>query len=203
MQEGHRRDCDMVTLKSAIVAAALVVSACSGEATNVGHYRVVTVTDGLFGLRCQPRNEFYFIDSSSPDARPEYLGTCSTPRFVTEHLGMPSDPSCFSVSADGSSMVYFHRPNWCGAGPRAATKTGGVYLHSLTGDALIYSEAQVGQIWSRAAIEPNAIRVSWNSAESSRSGATCSQRLIIRADGSETPEGEPRTIHGCDSDRTN
>lgn len=193
----------MVTLRSTIVTAALIMSACSAESTNFGHYRVVTVTDGLFGIGCQPRNDFYFIDSSSPVAEPEYLGTCSTPRFVAEHLGLPSDPSCFSISADGTSMVYFHRPNWCGAGPRAATKTGGVYLHSPAGDTLIYSEAQVGQIWSRAAIEPNAIRVSWHSAESSRNGATCSQRLIIRADGTEVPEGEPNTIHGCASGRTN
>lgn len=192
----------MVTLKSAIAAAALVISGCSGETTDVGHYRVVTVTDGLFGLRCQPRNEFYFVDSASPAAEPEYLGTCSTPRFVTEHLGMPSDPSCFAISAEGSSIVYFHRPNWCGAGPRAATKSGGVYLHSSAGDTLVYSEAQVGQIWSRAAIEPNAIRVSWHSAESSRSGATCSQRLIIRTDGTEAAEGEPTTIHGCASGRS-
>lgn len=190
-------------IRSFVLVFSLIVSACSDEASDIGNYRVVTATDGLFGLRCQPRNDFYFVDSSIASAEPVYLGTCSTPRFVTKHMGMPSDPSCFAVSADGTSLVYLHRPDWCGAGSRAAMKLGGVYFHSPEGDTLLYSKAQVGQIWSRAAIEPNAIRVSWHSAEPSRGGAVCSQKLIIRADGSEQPEGEPNTVHGCASGRVN
>lgn len=192
---------DPPSLRCLGVLATLALAACSGPAIDIGHYRIVTVSDGLFGLRCQPRNDFFHVDPSSPDAEPAYLGTCSTPRFVTEHLGLPADPSCFATSADGSSLVYFHRPQWCGAGPRAAGKPGGVYLHSRNGDRLLYPDTQVGQIWSRAALEANAIRVSWKGAQPSVSGATCAQRLIIRADGTEAPDGEAGSVHGCGAER--
>ena len=176
----------------------VAVFACAAEYEDVGQYRVVTATDGFFGLRCQPRTEFYLLDRSPTGTKPVYLGTCSTPRFVTEHMHMPGDPSCFAVSEEGDALVYFHRPNWCGAGDKARRKPGGVYRHSeASGDTLLYSEEQVGQIWSRVDLEPRSIRVAWRGAEPSRGGAVCSQNLIIKADGSEVPEGEPRTIHGC------
>lgn len=182
----------------------VAVLACSAEYEDVGRYRVVTATDGFFGLRCQPRTEFYWLDRSPAGAKPMYLGTCSTPRFVTEHMHMPGDPSCFAASEDGTALVYFHRPNWCGAGDKARRKPGGVYRHSdANGDTLLYSEDQVGQIWSRADLAPHAIRVAWRSAEPSRGGAVCAQNLIINADGTEVPEGEPRTIHGCPPGRRN
>ena len=173
------------------------VCACAPEYRDAGSYRIVTVTDGLFGFRCQPRTDLYFVDHSSPGSEPVYLGTCGTPRFVTDQLGLPHDPSCYAVSEDGASLVYFHRPKWCGAGENAARKVGGVYRHSDGVDTLLYSERQVGQIWSRAEIDPHAIRVGWHSAEPSPSGAVCSQELIIGASGWETPEGQPDTIHGC------
>ncbi|NND71546.1 MAG: hypothetical protein HKN43_08195 [Rhodothermales bacterium] len=176
----------------------LSLFSCTSEYKDFGSYRVVTATDGLWGLRCQPRTELYFLDRSSARTVPVYLGTCSTPRFVTKQMHVPGDPSCFAISDEGTSLVYFHRPNWCGAGEDALRKAGGVYVHSETnGDTLLYSDNQVGQIWSRAPIESQSIRVGWKGSELSRSGAVCSQNLIIRADGSEAPEGEPRTIHGC------
>lgn len=194
----------MSFLRNTLVAVALAISACAGEHMDAGSYRIVTATDGLLGLRCQPRTELYFIDRSSPTAEPVYLGTCGTPRFVTEHLHVPGDPSCFAVSEDGSSLVYFHRPKWCGAGDKALRKPGGVYRHSVAnGDTLWYSEDQVGQIWSRTPIEPHSIRVGWHSTDTSRSGAVCSQDLIIAAGGGETPEGEPDTVHGCRSGASN
>ncbi|MBT8400776.1 MAG: hypothetical protein KJO98_09885, partial [Rhodothermia bacterium] len=134
-----------------IVAACLAVaaSACSPDYRDAGSYRIVAVTDGLFGLRCQPRTELYYVNRSSSEPEPVYLGTCGTPRFVTEHLGLPHDPSCYAVSEGGTSLVYFHKPKWCGAGDKALRKEGGVYLHSVNGeDGLLYSESEVGQIWS-------------------------------------------------------
>ncbi|MBT8145190.1 MAG: hypothetical protein KJO55_10845 [Gammaproteobacteria bacterium] len=182
-----------------VLIGALSVCACASQHTDAGDYRIVTATDGLMGLRCQPRTEFYYLGQNLPDATPVYLGTCSTPKFVTNHLGMPANPSCFAVAEDGASLVYFHRPQWCGAGERAARKPGGVYLHSAKqgGDTLIYSDDQVSQVWSQAAVEPHSIRVTWHSPTPSRGGAVCSQRLVIAADGTETPEGEPTTVHGC------
>ena len=113
---------------------------------------------------------------------------------------MPGDPSCFAVSEDGSSIVYFHRPMWCGAGEKARKKPGGVYRYTAGGgDSLLYSEEQVGQVWSSSPTGPHSIRVSWISAEPSRSGAVCSQHLIIAANGDESPNGKPTTIHGCRS----
>lgn len=183
------------------LACALAAVACSGEQHDAGSYRIVTKSDGLFGLSCQPRTEFYYVDRSTVGAKPAYLGTCGTPRFVTESLGMPGDPSCFALAEDGSALVYFHRPDWCGAGDTAASKPGGVYRHSVAaGDRLLYSDRdQVSQVWSRAAIGPHSIRVAWKSDMPSHSGAVCSQKLVIGADGGETPEGAPETIHGCQS----
>lgn len=186
--------------RTLMVVVLCATAACAGGYIEAGDYRIVTATDGFFGLRCQPRTELYFVDRTAPATNPVYLGTCSTPRFVTEQLDIPGDPSCFAVSEDGASLVYMHLPNWCGAGDKALRKPGGVYLHSAArGDTLLYSERQVGQIWSRAPLEDHAIRVGWHSADTSRSGAVCSQKLILGADGSERPDGEPFTIHGCRS----
>ncbi|HRP88180.1 MAG TPA: hypothetical protein PLS34_11780, partial [Gammaproteobacteria bacterium] len=190
-------------LRILLVAMALATFGCgSQQAEDAGHYRIVTVKPSWLGGGCQPRTEFYFVDPQSPGA-PLYLGTCGTPQFVTRHLGMPSDPSCFAVARDGSALVYFHRPNWCGAGETAANKPGGVYRHATAeGDALLYSDREhVTQVWTRGPIEPDAIRVAWKNARPSRAGASCSQQLLIRADGSETPVGESTTVHGCPAGR--
>jgi hypothetical protein len=183
-----------------VALVSVSLAACASESTDAGSYRIVTVKGPLLGLGCQPRTELYFVARTSPEPAPVYLGTCGTPRFLVEQLGMPGDPSCYAVAEDGSALVYFHRPNWCGAGERALRKPGGVYRHTPAGgDSLVYHDDDVGQMWSRAGIEPNAIRVSWHGAQPSRGGAECSQNLIIRADGSETAEGPPTTIHGCSS----
>lgn len=181
------------------VAAVAAFGCGSQQAQEAGQYRIVTVKNAWFGAGCQPRTEFYHVDPQSPDAAPTYLGTCGTPQFVSESMGMPSDPSCFAIAQDGAALVYFHRPNWCGAGEAAASKPGGVYRHALAdGDRMLYSDQEhVSQVWTRQPIEPDAIRVSWKNARPSRSGATCSQQLLIRADGTEMPDGEPRTVHGC------
>lgn len=180
--------------ESGLVALLSVASlGCAQEYRDVGSYRIVTATDGFFGLFCQPRTEFYFLDPSASGSDPIYLGTCGTPAFVTKHLGMPGDPSCFAASEDGSSLVYLHRPELCGGGEKAKRKTGGVHLHSASdGDRLLYRSAdEVSQVWSGAEIGPGSIRVSWIGATPSRNGAVCPQILLIHADGGETPEGEP------------
>ncbi|HUF31005.1 MAG TPA: hypothetical protein VMM77_10165 [Gemmatimonadaceae bacterium] len=194
----------MAPIRVFVIVVVFAASACNTDQADVGSYRIATVRDGLFGFRCQPRTEFYFKDQSTPDLKLTYLGACGAPRFVTEQLGMAGNPSCFAVSEEGSSLVYFHRPNWCGAGGRAKQKPGGVYLHSArNGDSLLYSDQdQVSQLWSRTPTDPHAIRVGWKSATPSRSGAACSQQLLIFADGSETPERLPRTIHGCQGGRS-
>lgn len=187
-----------------LAAAALAVFGCGSEqAQDAGQYRVVTVKNTWLGADCQPRTEFYYVDRQSPGAAPIYLGTCGTPQFVSKSLGMPSDPSCFAVARDGSALVYFHRPNWCGAGEAAASKPGGVYRHAAAdGDKMLYSDQEhVSQVWTRQPIEPDTIRVAWKNARPSRGGATCSQHLLIRADGSEAPDGKPRTVHGCPARR--
>ena len=180
-----------------LAVVALATFGCGSEqAQEAGQYRILTVSDGMFG-RCQPRTELYFVNAAG--AAPEYLGTCSTPKFVTDHLGLPSDPSCFAVAADGTALVYFHRPNWCGAGEAAANKPGGVYRHGATeGDTLLYSDLEhVSQVWGRDPVPADAIRVAWKNARPSRGGAVCAQRLIIKADGSESPIGTADTVHGC------
>lgn len=163
---------------------------CADVYEDVGSYRIVSATDGLFGLRCQPRTDFYYLDRRRADAHPAYLGTCGTPKFVSDQLHMPSDPSCFAISENGDSLVYFHRPNWCGAGDAARKKPGGVYRHSAaTGDALLYTDVEVGQVWSSNPIGAHSMRVTWHGDKPSRSGAVKPQKLLITADGSETPEG--------------
>jgi hypothetical protein len=174
-------------MRCVLLVVALAVFGCAAEQRDAGHYRLVTVTDGLFGMRCQPRTDLYFVDRSRPGHAPVYLGTCGTPKFVTHHLGMPGDPSCFAIADDGTGLVFFHRPNWCGARPSAV---GGI--------TLLYTEQEhVGQVWAREPIAAGAIRVAWKNAAPSRGGAVCSQHLVIRADGSEAPMGVPATIHGC------
>ena len=178
-----------------VVLAFLTLTACSSEHQDVGNYRIVTVTDGFAGFGCQPRTEFYFVDPASATAEPTYLGTCFTPQFVSEHLHMPHEPSCFAVSEDGSSLVYFHRPNLCGAGEKATRKPGGVYVHSKSmGDRFMYRDQdQITQVWSSEPVGRHSIRVSWVSSAPSRNGAVCPQTLIINADGSEQLEGRPGT----------
>ncbi len=151
------------------------------------------MTDGFAGLVCQPRTEFYFVDRASPSSAPTYLGTCFTPRFVLEHLHMPHEPSCFAVSEDGSSLVYLHRPNLCGAGERATKKFGGVYVHSKKlGDRFLYRDQdEITQVWSSEPIGQHSIRVNWVGTAPSTNGAICPQKLIINSDGSEQPEGRP------------
>lgn len=177
-----------------MLAAAAWVAACASDSQTIGDFRIVTATDGLFGLRCQPRTEFFFIDREIPESEPLYLGTCSTPRFVTGQLDMPGNPSCFAVSADGGALVYFHRPNWCGAGERARSKPGGVYRYTRPGgDALLYSDAEVGQIWSRDSTDPHSIRVSRGSATAQDESDRCRGHLIIpaRPRASAAPEPPP------------
>jgi hypothetical protein len=182
-----------IIFRTALVASlfSLALFGCKSTYRDVGPYRIVVATDGFGGLFCQPRTEFYFVDSSSRNTKPTYLGTCGTPRFVTKHLHMPGDPSCFAVSEDGSWLVYFHLPKWCGAGEKAKQKSGGVYLHSIKeGDRLLYRDQdQVNQLWSSEDIGQHSIRVRWVGALPSRSGAICPQSLVINADGSEQPEG--------------
>lgn len=141
-------------------AGCLLLAACAGSQQDIGRYRIVTAGDGLFGLRCQPRTEFYLLQDGPGTPAPLYLGTCSSPQFVTDSMGLPGDPSCFAVSADGSALVYFHRPNWCGAGALARAKAGGVYRHSEQGDILLHAEREVGQLWTRRPTPAHAIRVS-------------------------------------------
>jgi hypothetical protein len=166
----------MVSRYRVLVVCLLVVSGCAADYQDIGNYRVVTATDGMFGLRCQPRTDLYALAVSGSDAAmTTYLGTCGTPGFVTDQMGLPGDPSCYAVSADGTSLVYFHRPTLCGAGSRAARKPGGVYLHSASkGDILLYSaRSEVGQVWSRRPIDAHSIRVTWNGSSPSRGGAVC------------------------------
>ena len=176
-----------------VLVVCQALAACSSEYQDVGAYRIATVTDGFAGFVCQPRTEFYFVNRAIPTSKALYLGTCGTPRFVSGDLHMPRDPSCFAVSEDGSSLVYFHLPDWCGAGEKAKQKPGGVYLHSVNeGDRYLYrNQIQVGQMWSNRAIGRHSIRVSWIGAMPSRGGAVCSQSLVISADGSEKPEDNP------------
>jgi hypothetical protein len=172
--------------------AFLVVCGCAPDQLDVGHFRRVVVTDHLFSLLCQPRQEFYAVDSSSRPVDPTYLGTCGTPGVVTDQLHLPSDPSCFAVSEDGRSVAYLHRPELCGAGARAKQKRAGVYLYSAgTGDRLLYPSSQVSQVWGGADIDRHAIRVRWIGDTPSRSGAQCPQTLVIGADGQEHAEGHP------------
>lgn len=178
-------------------ALAIGMAACAPSHTDAGRYRIATVSDNVPIFGCQPRTELYYLGASDGHP-PQYLGTCGTPKFVTGQLGLPSDPSCFAVAADGDAIVYFHRPQWCGAGERAAAKPGGLYRHSAElGDRLVYTEAQVGQVWSAQPIESNAVRVRWHSATPSPGGAGCAQNLIVLAEGGERPEGKPETVHGC------
>ena len=178
-----------------IVVCCFTAIGCTPEYQEVGDYRIAVVKGGFAGFGCQPRTEFYLLNRSSPNSEPVYLGTCGTPQFVTEHLHMLGDPSCFAVSEDASSLVYFHRPSWCGAGGKAKQKPGGVHLHSIEeGDRLLYlDQRQVSQLWLSDPIERYAIRVTWISSIPSRSGAICPQTLVINADGGEQPEGNPGT----------
>lgn len=174
-----------------ILSVVTVVGGCSTTYQTAGPYEIV-VHNG--GLMCQPRQEFYFTGASSASNREHlYLGTCSTPQGLVRdfHLSRSStDRSCYAISTDGASMVYLHRPRWCGAGEKAARKPGGVYLHSAReGDRLLYPESEISQVWGITDIGPNAIRVGWRGRTPSRTGAGCPQDLVINANGEETRIG--------------
>jgi hypothetical protein len=184
----------MVRLYSASVATLVFITlcGCAPEQLDNGDFRLVVVKDHLFGLLCQPRQEFYVVDASSRPAGTTYLGTCGTPKFVTDQLHMLNDPSCFAISEDGSSIVYLHRPELCGAGARATRKAAGVYLYAEgTGDRLLYASSQVSQVWGGGDIGRHAIRIQWIGSTPSRAGAQCAQTLVIGADGQEHAEGHP------------
>lgn len=181
-----------LTILVVLVAA---LSACAQEYRDAESFRIVSAGDGLFGLRCQPRTEFYFFDRDS--GVNEYLGTCSTPRFVTDQLDVPGDPSCFAISADGLSLVYVHRPEWCGAGEKAQRKPGGVYRYSPAGDSLIYPASQAGQVWSQTPIEPHAIRVSWRDRDANGQAIGCPHYVTIFADQSQPAIHVPIENDNC------
>ena len=162
----------------------------SRQVQEVGSYRIAAVDERFLIFGCQPRTEFYAVDRSAPDRQPVYLGACGSPHFVTHQMGYPSDPSCFAVAEDGSSLVFLHKPNWCGVGEAGERKPGGVYLHSeRAGEQLLYAEREVGQVWSRRDIEPHAMRVLWTSNAPTRSGI-CPESLVIYADGRERPDAD-------------
>lgn len=168
---------------------------CTAEHRDSGQYRVADVGDNFFGLICQPRQEFYFLDRSPEGGDPAYLGTCGSPGFVTDSLHISGDPSCFSISESGDAIVYLHRPELCGAGAKAKGKAGGVYIHSaLAGDRLIYPAPQVEQEWGGEVLDPGALRVSWRADTPSRTGAKCGQTVVIHADGREEVLGQPMSV---------
>jgi hypothetical protein len=170
----------------------MVLAGCTSPHRDFGRYRLLDVGDGLLGLQCQTRQEFYFLPRSSVDAPPTYLGTCGTPGFVTNEMHMPGDPSCFSISKNGESIVYLHRPELCGAGVKAREKPGGIYIHTAAqGDRLIYRDTEVNQTWGGKDVGHGAMRVTWLGKTASRAGALCDQTIVIYVDGSEHVEGQP------------
>ena len=172
-----------------MVIILVTITGCTSIYREAGSYKVIVAGDNFFGLFCQPRQEYYFVEKSLSNSKPLYLGTCGTPRFITKHFHMPNDPSCFAISKDGASIVYLHRPELCGAGNKASQKPGGVYIHSREGDRLLYPESQILQVWGGSDVGENAIRVDYIGNTPSKSGATCSQGLVIDANGNEAPEG--------------
>jgi hypothetical protein len=182
-----------LVLRASIMAlTALLLGACASQNRDFGRYRIAIVEDGFGGLICQPRQEFYFFQRARDNAEATYLGTCGTPNFVTDHMKMPSDPSCFAISADGESIVYYHRPEVCGAGDKAKRKPSGLYLHSaVAGERLLYPESEFSQVWSNEALPPGAMRIMWIARTSSRTGAKCAQTIVVYASGSEEVLGRP------------
>lgn len=172
--------------------AALLLGACTSQYSDFGRYRIAVVEDGFGGFVCQPRQEFYFLQRAGDSSQATYLGTCGTPKFVTDHMQMPGDPSCFAISADGQSIVYYHRPEVCGAGDRAKLKPGGIYLHSpATSERLVYPESDFSQVWSSDPLPPGGMRIMWLSRSPSRTGAKCDQTIVVYADGREEALGRP------------
>ena len=157
----------------ALCGVLLLTSASPTKNQDAGPYLVQKKGGGLF---CGSRLEFYFADRSVPP-RKTYLGTCGAPRFVTTEFHFSEDQSCFAISQDQSSMVYFHLPRFCGAGKQAAAKQGGVYLHSVKdGDRLLYDSSEVTQSWGEAEATPRGMRVAWSS---SGSNAAAGQSFVI------------------------
>jgi len=152
---------------------------------------IVELKEHAFGrLICQPREEFSFLGQVSTGSK-QYLGTCGTPGYVTESLHMRADHSCYAVASDGSSMVYFHNPEFCGAGEIARRKRGGVYLHTAKdGDRLLYDDSQVSQAWGGRPLDGPALRVAWTSATPSKTGAHRGQLIVISPSGEEMIEGK-------------
>lgn len=151
-----------------------------------GPYLVERKGDGMFGMLCQPRQEFYLVDDAA--ASKTYLGTCGTPAFLGEEMHLAGDQSCFAISEDQSSMVYFHRPRLCGGGPKAAAKRGGVYVHTKTGDHLLYDDSQVAQMWGGSKLASPGIRVSWISPVPHEGMSSSQSVLIISPTGAESTE---------------
>lgn len=178
----------MYITKFLITILFLFLVACANDYSDIGSFRVVTASS----LGCQAKNEFYYIDRDKPNSKPIFLGNCFTPGYITKNFHMPSDPSCFAVSEDGSSMVYFHWPNLCGAIDAAKNKPGGVYRYNSTiGESQLYSDNQVTQLWSSLPIDSHSIRVKYHGSEPSHSGAVCAQTIVISASDGEVAEGEP------------
>jgi len=172
--------------------ASLSLLSCASDYRDFGQYRVAVQEDHMFGLVCQPRQEFYFLGNVRDDPQPVYLGTCGTPGFITDQMHMPGDPSCFALATDGKGIVYYHRPEICGAGDRAKNKPGGIYVHSaLGGDRLLYPDTQFSQVWSADPIPQGAMRIMWIAKTPSETGARCAQNVVVHADGREEAEGRP------------
>lgn len=175
-----------------IALLSLTALACSSPYRDVGHYRIAAAGDGVFGMMCQTRQEFYFQPLEPKDAVQTYLGTCGTPGFITDQAHLPADPSCFAIAEDGKAMVYLHQPEMCGAGDKAKKKAGGIYRHSeKEGDRLLYPASDLNQVWGGEAVGAGAMRIRWLGRTPSRGGAACPQSLVIQADGTERVEGRP------------
>ena len=183
----------LIKMRAIVVAAlaCLGLIGCASKHQDIGQFRIVLANDLPSSFVCQPREEFYALDRSSRSADPTYLGTCGSPGFVVDQLHMPSDRSCFSISQDGASLMYLHRPELCGAGEKAKRKPGGVYVHSVRdGDRLLYPDTLVTQVWGGSDIGPGAIRVVWIGKIASRAGARAGQTLVLDAEGREIVEGQ-------------
>ena len=178
------------TILAVLVSISLM--SCASEHRDFGQYRVEVATDHMGGLVCQPRQEFYFLPNAPSSTQATYLGTCGSPGFITDQMQMPGDPSCFAISTSGTSMVYYHRPELCGAGTHAKSKPGGIYQHSAAaGDHLLYPDTKFSQIWSADPVPKGAMRIMWTGKSPSRAGAKCAQNLVIYADGHEDAEERP------------
>jgi len=168
----------------ALLIIAFIITGCTTP-KHIGSYRVDSVKDGFANLICFPHTELYFNEEST------FLGACGAPRMITKDFGMPSDPSCFAISPNGDSIVYFHNSLQCGGGSKSTDKPTGIYRHSKKeGDILVYSGDKVNRTWSNEPIKAGAIRATWKSKTPSKEGALCGQIIILNANGTETVKGK-------------